>query len=86
MRNATGAVGALAALALAGCMVGPSYSRPPALTAPADHGQAPAEYREANGWKQAQPADSTLRADWWRVFGSQQLDDLEEQVDVQTRR
>ncbi len=72
----------MGALALAGCMVGPRYSRPPALTAPADHGQAPEEYREANGWKPAQPADGSLRPDWWRVFGSQELNDLEAQVDV----
>ena len=82
MRNILQAVGAVGALALAGCMVGPRYTRPPALTAPADRGPAPPEFREANGWKPAQPDDAKLRPDWWRVFGSQELDDLEAQVGV----
>jgi NodT family efflux transporter outer membrane factor (OMF) lipoprotein len=72
----------LAALALAGCMVGPKYSRPAALTAPAGNGGMPAQFKESDGWKQAQPADQTVAQDWWRVFGNAELDDLEGQVDV----
>lgn len=71
-----------AALALAGCMVGPKYNRPAALTSPADAGQQPAEFKEANGWKQAQPAEGPLAQDWWRLFGIAELDGLEAQVDV----
>jgi NodT family efflux transporter outer membrane factor (OMF) lipoprotein len=63
-------------------MVGPKYTRPAVLTAPADKGQLPAEYKESDGWKQAQPADGSLHQDWWRIFGAAELDDLETQVDV----
>ncbi len=63
-------------------MVGPKYARPAVPTAPADRGQLPAEFKESNGWKQAQPAEASLRQDWWRIFGSAELDDLESQVDV----
>jgi outer membrane protein TolC len=45
---------------LAGCMVGPDYVRP---TAP-----APAAYKEAAGWKVAQPADDAPRGAWWEAF------------------
>ncbi|MBS1855379.1 MAG: efflux transporter outer membrane subunit [Acidobacteria bacterium] len=67
---------------MTGCAVGPRYSRPVALAAPADRGQPPAAYKESQGWKQAQPAATSLHEDWWRVFGIAELDDLEAQVDV----
>jgi NodT family efflux transporter outer membrane factor (OMF) lipoprotein len=82
MRGAARVCLATAALGLAGCMVGPKYSKPAALTAPADAGQQPADFKESNGWKQAQPADATLAQDWWRIFGNAELDGLEAQVDV----
>jgi NodT family efflux transporter outer membrane factor (OMF) lipoprotein len=68
--------GLLAAMAmsLVGCMVGPDYVRP---TAP-----APAEFKEAQGWKVAQPQDAAPRGDWWEVFGDADLDALEQQVDI----
>ncbi len=71
-----------AVIGLAGCMVGPKYQRPAPLTAPADRGQLPEAFKESNGWKQAQPADTTLHQDWWKVFGTAELDDLESQVEV----
>ena len=80
MRGAAGVC--LVALGLAGCMVGPKYSRPAALTAAADKGQLPPEFKESNGWKQAQPAEAALAEDWWRIFGNTELDGLEAQVDV----
>ena len=43
------------ALALAGCTVGPDYVRPAA--------PAPAAYKEAAGWKPAQPGDAAPRGD-----------------------
>ena len=57
---------ALAALALAGCMVGPDYQRPqtPLPTAYAD---APAADAAAT------PA---VRADWWTLYGDRTLDEL----------
>ncbi|MCX6951379.1 MAG: RND transporter, partial [Verrucomicrobia bacterium] len=43
--------------------VGPDYSRPSA--------EAPSAYREADlgSWKTAAPADTTLRGEWWKLFG-----------------
>jgi NodT family efflux transporter outer membrane factor (OMF) lipoprotein len=62
------------ALALAGCMVGPDYVRPPA--------PEPASYKEAQGWKVAQPRDSEPRGNWWDVFSDPELDRLEKQADA----
>src|ERR1700677_2856511 len=67
-------------LPLAGCTVGPNYKRPQVPVAPAFSEPAPASFTESQGWKQAQPADETLRTDWWRLFGNQELDGLEEQI------
>ncbi len=61
-------------LALAGCMMGPRYERataPPAST-----------FKEAAGWKVAEPADALPRGDWWRVFSDPALDALLARVDI----
>ena len=73
---------AAAALWLAGCTVGPKYIPPQVPVAPADGGQLPGAYKEADGWKQAQPGGSALRQDWWQIFGNAELNDLEAQVDA----
>src|ERR1700733_13853629 len=72
---------AIGTLMLAGCMVGPKYSKPPVAAAPAFSEQPPQSFTESAGWKQAQPADTTLRADWWQLFGIAELNGLEEQID-----
>ncbi|HUA62657.1 MAG TPA: efflux transporter outer membrane subunit [Verrucomicrobiae bacterium] len=69
------------AFLLAGCTVGPKYSKPAAPVAPAFSEQPPASFLASEGWKQAQPAETTLRADWWQLFGNAELNALEEQVD-----
>ncbi len=61
-----------AALALAACSIGPDYVRPSA--------PAPASYKEAEGWKRAQPQDHLPRGEWWGVFNDARLDALEAQV------
>ena len=66
----------LTVLLLNGCSAGPKYARP-TLPAP-----APPAYKEAGGWKMAQPGDQTLRGKWWEIFGDAQLNALEEQVTV----
>jgi len=58
----------------AGCIVGPDYKRPAA--------PVPAAYKENANWPAAQPRDSTLRGNWWEIFGDQSLNALEEQVTV----
>jgi NodT family efflux transporter outer membrane factor (OMF) lipoprotein len=65
---------AAAILAQAGCMVGPDYARPTAPSADT--------YREAQGWKIAQPGDGTSRGNWWEAFNDPELNALEAQVDI----
>ena len=64
----------LLALAASGCMVGPDYVRPSAPT--------PAAFKEAEGWKVAQPSDQAPRGKWWEAYGDPTLNGLVEQVDV----
>ncbi len=61
-------------VALAACTLGPDYVRPGA--------QTPLAFKEAEGWKQAQPKDQVPRGSWWSVFGDPRLDELEAQVDL----
>jgi NodT family efflux transporter outer membrane factor (OMF) lipoprotein len=63
-------------------MVGPKYSKPAVPAAPAFSEQPPQSFLESQGWKQAQPADTTLRLDWWQLFGNSELNGLEEQVNA----
>ncbi len=56
------------------CTVGPDYVRPAVETPPA--------FKEAQGWKPAQPRDGEPRGNWWQVFGDTQLDELIAQVDI----
>ncbi|WP_233154870.1 efflux transporter outer membrane subunit [Candidimonas nitroreducens] len=62
------ALPAALALALSACAVGPDYHRPDVPLGNA--------YKEAQGWKPAQPADTALRADWWRDYQDPVLDGL----------
>lgn len=64
---------AAAALALAGCMVGPNYHRPQMALAPA--------FKE-QGWAPARPADLSPRGDWWTIFDDPALDALEARVAI----
>jgi len=66
----------LTLLLLNACAVGPKYVRP---TPPSP---IPAEFKESQGWKPAQPKDQTLRGNWWEIFGDPQLNALEVQIAV----
>ena len=59
---------------LAACTLGPNYARPGV--------EAPAAYKEAQGWKPAQPRENEPRGPWWSVFGDPQLDALVREVEV----
>src|SRR5579872_7224638 len=76
--RAGAAAGLLAAglLVSSGCMVGPSYRRPPA--------PVPAAFKEKppEGWKEAQPSDGQLKGKWWEIYSDPRLNALEEQVSV----
>ncbi len=62
------------AAALSGCLVGPSYHRP----------AAPLEthFKEADGWRPAQPADAIAKGAWWSMFNDPVLDGLERRVAI----
>jgi len=68
-----GAAGILA-LALVGCAVGPDYLRPDAVVSDA--------YKEATGWKVAEPHDESNRGNWWEIFGDPQLSALIESINI----
>ncbi len=71
-----------ALLLLSACTVGPKYQRPQTPVAPGFSEAPPQSFTESAGWKQAQPADQTLRADWWRLFNNDELNGLEDQVNA----
>ncbi len=64
----------LLGFALAGCAVGPDYSREPA--------PVPTHFKELNGWKLANPSDAIDRGDWWTVYRDRALDALLPQVEI----
>ncbi len=72
MRARAAGLAGLAALLLGGCMVGPDYAKPSVPMTPI--------YKEADGWKVAQPGDHLPRGQWWVILGDPELHALEEQV------
>ena len=79
-------MGAILGLLLvsAGCMVGPNYKRPTAVTPPAFKEQPPVNFKEAEaaGWKPSQPGDAFAKGRWWELYNDAALNALEEQVSV----
>lgn len=67
---------------LSGCMVGPKYHRPSTDTPAAYKELTPAEFKDTEGWKVAQPKDDALRGKWWEIFNNPELNALEEKVNV----
>jgi len=74
IRATFGALCALAVWAVSGCTVGPKYVRPTA--------EVPADFKEAAGWKAAQPSDAISKGKWWEVYQDTQLNGLEDQISV----
>jgi NodT family efflux transporter outer membrane factor (OMF) lipoprotein len=66
----------------AACNVGPKYSRTAVKAPPAYKELTPADFKETEGWKVAQPKDDQLRGKWWEIFNDPQLNALEEQIDI----
>jgi len=60
---------------LAACSVGPDYVKP---TVPG----IPATFKEAAGWKVAQPRDEVIGKAWWELFNDPKLNELEKEVTV----
>jgi NodT family efflux transporter outer membrane factor (OMF) lipoprotein len=61
---------ALCVALLGGCAVGPDYHKPDVTT--------PAQFKNAEGWSQAKPADAFARGAWWEIYGDSQLNGLVE--------
>ncbi len=75
---------ALAALLLAGCMVGPKYHQPAAAVQPppAAYKELPVENPPAGEWKIAQPQDAMLHGKWWEIYSDPELNALEDQLNI----
>jgi NodT family efflux transporter outer membrane factor (OMF) lipoprotein len=71
---ATCAAGVVAATLSSGCAVGPNYHRPSA--------PVPQQYKEATGWKPAEPREAASGTPWWSVYNDATLDELEKQIDI----
>jgi multidrug efflux system outer membrane protein len=69
-----------ALLALAGCSVTPVYQRPAVDTPAAFKEAATTAADTAAQWKPAQPAEEAARGQWWKVFGDDVLNTLEDQA------
>ena len=64
----------LIAFMLDGCAAGPDYKRPST--------DIPAAYKEAQGWKTAEPRDEISRGNWWEIYGDLELNSLVKQVEI----
>ncbi len=76
------ALAAVAALALSGCMVGPTYKNPGTPIAPNFKEQPHSTPTPGDGWVYGTPQDAALKGDWWTLFGDPQLSALEVQVNT----
>jgi NodT family efflux transporter outer membrane factor (OMF) lipoprotein len=62
----------LCAVLLGACSVGPDYKKPEMAT--------PAQFKQAEGWRQAAPSDALARGAWWELYGDAQLNGLVEKL------
>lgn len=61
-------------LLLGGCAIGPDYQRPQL--------QTPAQFKQIEGWIQAQPGDALARGNWWQLYGDAELNALVDRLNV----
>jgi NodT family efflux transporter outer membrane factor (OMF) lipoprotein len=61
-------------LLLGGCAIGPDYQRPQL--------QTPAQFKQIEGWTQAQPGDVLERGSWWQLYGDAELNALVERLNI----
>ncbi|TFF42667.1 efflux transporter outer membrane subunit [Pseudomonas sp. RIT623] len=57
---------------LSACTLSPDYQRPELST--------PAQFKQAEGWTQANPSDAIARGAWWEIYGDAQLNGLIEEL------
>lgn len=74
MRRIAGTL--IAVVFTVGCMVGPTYHRPPIAGTPAFKETPP------EGWKNAEPNEGLPRGRWWEIYGDAQLNDLVSKVEL----
>jgi NodT family efflux transporter outer membrane factor (OMF) lipoprotein len=72
----------LLTLLVSACTVGPKYQVPPTPAPPGFKEMTPENFKDTEGWKEAQPQDAVLHGKWWEIFGDPALDKLEEQVNI----
>nr|WP_107504021.1 efflux transporter outer membrane subunit [Pseudomonas resinovorans] len=65
---------ALAGLLLGGCAIGPDYKRP--------EQSVPVQFKHAEGWSLASPADLEHRGRWWELYGDATLNDLQQRLET----
>src|SRR6185369_8328508 len=63
-------VACLLSLMVAGCAVGPDYTKPQV--------EIPGRYKESGQWKPAQPMDDSSGGPWWTIFADVELNRLME--------
>jgi len=75
---------AVAVSCLAGCRVGPTYQRPPAVAQapPVSYKESPQNFPGSDAWKVAEPQDAMLRGKWWEIFNDPELSGLEDKVEI----
>jgi len=74
---------ALVALVLCGgCSFAPKYAKPVVQTPAAFKEPPPEQFKEAEGWKAAEPRDDTIRGKWWEMFHEPELNAFEGQVNI----
>ena len=49
---------------------------------PQAYKESPAQFKETDGWKVAEPQDAALRGNWWEIFNEPELNALEEQLNI----
>ena len=65
---------ALCSVMLSACAIGPDYQRPQLST--------PAQFKQAEGWRQASPSDALARGAWWELYGDPQLNGLVQRLNT----
>jgi NodT family efflux transporter outer membrane factor (OMF) lipoprotein len=74
MRQLNSVLAGFALALVSACAVGPNYKRPDV--------EAVDAYKEVGDWKPSAPADAIDRGAWWNIFGDDDLDQLERQVNI----
>lgn len=82
LRPAAAAPAAVAAIALSGCNFAPKYQKP-VTDAPTEFKElTPEQTNRLAQWRPADPAEASWRGKWWELFGDEQLNALQAQLEA----